>query len=181
MSSEGENLSQLAGSISTHAVCDTVSGLSKSIPIVFQTVNRHFWFGSDGDGVYWLDGKVLIDCKTENGMEGIASEDGTEYIYFMSITTAGKGDLWRATNDQGVWRYDGAKATHHQVKNGPETSRLIQSAKTGEAHSGLAHMNQGCIHSMPAHSENSIHDESRQLPSLKMSPDRNACPGGTQS
>ena len=64
------------------------------------------------------NGKNLIKYNTEKGVEGIKTTDGADYIYFMSAITDKYGDLWMATYNQGVWRYDGKKVTHYEIKNG---------------------------------------------------------------
>lgn len=95
--------------------------------------NTRYRFNISPDSITG-NGKVLINYKPEKGMEGIKSADGTDYIYFMSITEDNKGDLWMATYNQGVWRYDGKKATHYPVKDGAKDITLfsIYKDKKGE-------------------------------------------------
>ena len=95
----------------------------------------------DSKGKYWFcntryrydispetiqeDRKVLIKYKTEMGIAGIKTGDGRDHFYFMSIVEDDKGDLWMATYDQGVWRYDGENVTHYAVKDGDKAVTLF--------------------------------------------------------
>jgi ligand-binding sensor domain-containing protein len=88
----------------------------------------------DAKGKYWFcntryrfnispdstneNGKILIKYEKEKGIDGIKSAAGNDYIYFMSAIEDNQGDLWMATYNQGVWKYDGQKATHYPVKDG---------------------------------------------------------------
>ena len=93
----------------------------------------------DDEGKYWIcntrycfnissdsikkDGNVLVKYERENGIEGIKSFDGRDYVYFMSATKDNEGDIWMATYQHGVWRYDGSKSTHYPVQeNGQDIS-----------------------------------------------------------
>lgn len=59
----------------------------------------------------------LIVYKREQGIDGIRGANGSDFIYFMSATKDANGDLWFATYQEGVWHYDGRKATHYAVKD----------------------------------------------------------------
>ena len=58
------------------------------------------------------NGNVLVKYERENGIDGIKSADGKDYVYFMSAIKDNEGDIWMATYNRGVWRYDGKKSTH---------------------------------------------------------------------
>lgn len=123
------------------AIGETVTELSKAIFYVLQDKNSHYWFGSDGQGVYRYDGKTITRFTTRDGLcsdqiRGV-QEDKAGNIYFttykgiskfdgQSFTTLSvskdsattdwkkqKDDLWfvGAQDDGVVYRYDG-KALH---------------------------------------------------------------------
>ncbi len=87
----------------------------------------------DKEGKYWFcntryrfnispesineNGSVFVKYEREKGMAGLKLADGRDYVYFMSALKDKDGDIWMATYDQGVWRYDGKKAIHYPVKN----------------------------------------------------------------
>ncbi len=69
--------------------------------------------------------KVLINYEREEGIGGLRAADGNDHIYFMSGVEDDKGDLWMATYDQGVWRYDGTNVSHYPVKEGDRDVTLF--------------------------------------------------------
>lgn len=76
----------------------------------------------------------LINYKREKGIGNLTSPEGKNMIYFMSAIEDNDGDMWMATYNEGVWRYDGKNITHYPVKNGDETITLfsIYKDKKGE-------------------------------------------------
>jgi len=82
--------------ISTVTVGDTVSELSNGIIIVFQATNGKYWFGSDKDGLYCVDGKTIIHFSTKDGLldNRIRSiqEDKEGNIYISSLGGINKFD-----------------------------------------------------------------------------------------
>ena len=78
--------------------------------------------------------KSLPNTKKEKGIDGIKSADGTDYIYFSSAIEDNNGDLWMATYNEGVWKYNGKEVTHYTVKDGATDITLfsIYKDKKGE-------------------------------------------------
>jgi len=75
---------------------DTVSEMSKSIWSVFQDKNNNYWFGSDGQGVYRYDGKVITHFTTKHGLpnnqiRGI-QEDKSGNLYINTVEGVSKFD-----------------------------------------------------------------------------------------
>jgi ligand-binding sensor domain-containing protein len=70
-------------------------------------------------------GKVLIKYEKEKGIDGIKSAAGDNYVYFMSAVKDNEGNLWMATYNQGVWKYDGKKAIHYPVQDGAKDITLF--------------------------------------------------------
>jgi ligand-binding sensor domain-containing protein len=122
---------------------DTVSELAKTIWIIFQDRNNHYWFGSDGNGVYRYDGKTILHFSTQDGLlndrirgiqedklgdvfitslEGINKFDGQKMTTLPAIESnewkLDSNDLWFSvlgkTGANGPYRYDGK--TLHQLK-----------------------------------------------------------------
>lgn len=54
--------------ISTEQVGDTVTELSNSLIIVFQSADGKYWLGSDKDGLYCVDDKTIIHYSTKDGL-----------------------------------------------------------------------------------------------------------------
>ncbi len=125
----------------TISIGDTVSDLDKSIWIIFQDKNNHYWFGSDGQGVFRYDGQLILNFTTKDGLvndriRGI-QEDKLGNIYISTLTGISKfdgksfstlpvteskewkqdpNDLWFSmlgkTGEDGPYRFDG-KVLHH--------------------------------------------------------------------
>ena len=68
---------------------------------------------------------VLVKYEREKGIVDIKPEDGKDYIYFMSAIKDNEGNIWMATYNQGIWRYDGNKSTHYSVKDQGEEITLF--------------------------------------------------------
>lgn len=89
-------------------------------------------FAEDREGKLWIcntkyrfnialpkgsgSGQGLVEYTREPGISGIRSPLGPDHIYFLRALTDRKGDIWMVTYEEGVWRYDGKKATHYPVQ-----------------------------------------------------------------
>lgn len=76
--------------------------------------------------------KILIDYKREKGIENLKSADGKGFIYFMSAVKDDTGDLWMATYNEGVIKYDGTTTTRYSVKDGEKDITLFSIYKDKE-------------------------------------------------
>ena len=114
----------------------TVSELDAKIWYVFQDTKGHYWFGSNGKGIYHLDGKVLKQITTEDGLlhntirgiqedkngnifietpKGISKFDGKSFTTLKVEKSSNNqwklepNDLWFACNGNAndVYRFDG--------------------------------------------------------------------------
>ena len=63
------------------------------------------------------NGAVVVKYEREKGIDDIQSVDGKNYIYFMSAIKDEEGNIWMASYNQGVWKYDGNKSTHYPVRD----------------------------------------------------------------
>lgn len=115
---------------------DTVQTLSDSIWYIFQDSKNNYWFGSNGEGVYKYDGKIMLNYTTKNGlcsdsirqiqedhlgnlyfstMSGINKFDGAKFTTLQPIRSKdwkmAPTDLWfymlGKKNEDGPYRYDG--------------------------------------------------------------------------
>lgn len=144
-SCSGQNTSSVSNSSRNEqqpsiAIGDTVFELDKNIWIIFQDMNNHFWFGSDGQGVYRFDGKSILHFSTKDGLlnnrirgiqedklgnvfitslDGINKFDGQKFTTLPVIESnewvLNPNDLWFSilgkTGENGPYRYDG-KSLH---------------------------------------------------------------------
>lgn len=118
---------------------EVVSEMSKDIWVVFQAKNGDYWFGSDGEGVYRYDGKMVVNFSTKDGLVNNRireiQEDKSGNIYFGTLNGFSKydgkqftpliprtdgewklhpDDLWFKgdTMTGGPYRYDGKSLYH---------------------------------------------------------------------
>ena len=109
---------------------DTKAGGSFGIRSIFEDKDGKFWFCNTQYrySIYANDstvnGKFLINYKSEKGIEAAKASDG-DFIYFLSITEDNNQDLWLLTYGEGVWQYDGKNMTHYPVKDGPKDIKLF--------------------------------------------------------
>lgn len=135
------------------ATGETVAAFDSCIFVVFQAKDKTYWFGSDGQGVYRLDGKAIVHFTTAHGLSGnrirsiqedragnilvksdggVSRFDGVAFRPLAAVDADATGwalgpdDLWfTGWQDEGVvYRYDGT--TLHRLRF-PKTT-------PGEAH-----------------------------------------------
>jgi ligand-binding sensor domain-containing protein len=112
----------------------TVSDLDKQIWEIYQDTKGKFWFGSNGNGIYHLDGKTLKQFTTNDGLvhnqvrgiqedkngniyvetpEGVSKFDGTKFTTLKVIKSANNKwkseptDLWFHGIGDYLYRFDG--------------------------------------------------------------------------
>jgi ligand-binding sensor domain-containing protein len=77
-------------------VCDTVTSLGNNLMIVFQDKKNKYWFGTQNDGVYHVNGKTVTHITTAHGLSSNTirqiQEDESGNIYF--------------TTTQGIHKFD---------------------------------------------------------------------------
>jgi ligand-binding sensor domain-containing protein len=83
----------------------------------------------DKDSLFWINNsrfryEILtnntthINLKKQNGIGYINEINQTEFPFFLSITEDNEGNIWMATYEQGVWKYNGKELTHYPIKDG---------------------------------------------------------------
>jgi ligand-binding sensor domain-containing protein len=133
---DGKSLSWLYEDHLTNAP----NGGSFGIRSILEDKKGKFWFCNTSyrynifNDIISHNGKVLIKYEKEKGIEGIKAVDGTDNVYFLSIVEDNNGDLWMATYNEGVWRYNGKQVTHYAVKDGAKDITIfsIYKDKKGE-------------------------------------------------
>lgn len=94
-----------------------------AVRTIFEDKAGNFWFGNNGYGLFRYDGKTLINFTKEHGLsnpeflKNFREKTGT-LARVWSISEDVSGNLWIATIDAGVWRYDGKRLTNYTTKDG---------------------------------------------------------------
>jgi len=101
----GQIASKNIGGNSTSKVGETVSELSNSLLIVFQASNGSYWFGSDNDGFYKVDGTKIVH---------FSMKDGLSNNRIRGIQEDKKGNIYISTLD-GIDKFDGQNLTKLNV------------------------------------------------------------------
>jgi streptogramin lyase len=99
-----------------------------------QTTPRGGDFGTraifeDNDGRFWINNTRFrytvtpnrtssLDIRKDDGIGFLNDDHQTEFPFFLSMTQDQDGNLWMATYDTGVWKYDGRGLTQYPVKDG---------------------------------------------------------------
>ena len=118
----------------TNELGKSVLQLDNRIWVIFQDSKENFWFGSNGVGIFHLNGKDLKQITTENGLvdntirgiqedksgnifietaNGISKYDGKLFTTLKPIVSKNNkwkletNDLWFGYNANDVYRYDG--------------------------------------------------------------------------
>ncbi|GHC61093.1 ligand-binding sensor domain-containing protein [Ulvibacter litoralis] len=113
---------------------ESVVQLDNKIWVIFQDSKKNYWFGSNGEGIFYLKGKDLKQITTKNGLadntirgvqedkqgnifietaNGISKYDGKSVTTLHPIVSAKnnwkleRNDLWFGYNANDVYRYDG--------------------------------------------------------------------------
>jgi ligand-binding sensor domain-containing protein len=106
-------------------------GGSFGIRSILQDKEGKFWFCNSRyryniqPSSTTTEGKTLIDYTRTDGIPQLRSPDGKDRIYFLSAVEDAEGNLWMATYAQGVWKYDGKKVTHYEVREGDQAVTLF--------------------------------------------------------
>lgn len=102
------------------------NGLAESpVRSIIEDKNGNFWFGSSSQALYRYDGKSFTNFRKEKGIGNLKGRREDLPVSYNSIIEDNNGELWIATYQAGVWRYDGENVTHYPVKEGDKTINLI--------------------------------------------------------
>ena len=87
--------------------------IDKNIRSIFQDKNGDYWFGTNGDGLYRYDGKILTQ---------FTEKDGLSNNQVQSIQEDQFGNLWFGTGLFGVSKFDGEIFTTYSSKENLQIS-----------------------------------------------------------
>ena len=93
-----------------------VSKIDHQIWEVYQDGKGNFWFGSNGNGVFHFDGKIL---------KQITTNDGLVHNQIRGIQEDWKGNIYVET-PKGVSQFDGTKFTTLQVVKSPNNKWKLE-------------------------------------------------------
>ena len=93
-----------------------VSNLDKEIWEIFQDSKANYWFGSNGRGVYFFDGRNLKKFTTE---------DGLVHNQLRGIQEDRKGNIYFETSD-GISKFDGSNFTTLKTTQSIENQWKLQ-------------------------------------------------------
>jgi ligand-binding sensor domain-containing protein len=99
--------------------------LHAAVRSIFQSTDGQIWFGNNGAGVFQYDGKTLSNFTDEKGVSnpsfannGYVSDRVGTLARIWAIEQDNDGNMWFATIDAGVWKYDGETLTSYTKKDG---------------------------------------------------------------
>ncbi|HVJ68270.1 MAG TPA: two-component regulator propeller domain-containing protein, partial [Caulifigura sp.] len=75
----------------------------------------------------------ILKYERQPGVASFRTQSGDDHIYFMSILDDDDGNLWMATYDDGIWKYDGKSMTRFAVVNGNQPVRTFSMSKDRQA------------------------------------------------
>ncbi|MEP7196064.1 MAG: two-component regulator propeller domain-containing protein [Saprospiraceae bacterium] len=102
---------------------ETPEGGSFGIRSIIEDKDGKFWICNTSQRYNILlnstskKGSYFINYQKEKGIENLKTIDGKKMLYFMSAVKDKQGNLWMATYNEGVWKYDGKSIIHYLVKN----------------------------------------------------------------
>lgn len=117
----------------TYPTGKVVTALDDNIWAIYQDAKGHYWFGSNGKGVYRYDGKKLTQYTQKDGLvnnqirriqggqlgnvyigtpSGVSQYDGKKFTTLGPVITSDEWqltptDLWFNCNGNELYRYDG--------------------------------------------------------------------------
>ena len=92
---------------------------------IFEDKNGKFWINNTRFRyVIETYGNKPITFKKENGVGYLNKTNKMEFPFFLSVTEDNKGNLWLATYEDGVYKYNGKELIHYPIKDG-ETDVLL--------------------------------------------------------
>jgi ligand-binding sensor domain-containing protein len=110
-----------------------------AVRALFQDSKGGFWFGNNGNGLFHYDGTVLTNVTEVNKLDnptfvktGKAKQGTLARVW--SVNEDNAGNIWIATCDSGVWRYDGKTFTNYTAKDGLTSNAVntIYKDKSGQ-------------------------------------------------
>lgn len=102
-----------------------------TVPIrdIFEDQSGVVWVGNNGGGLFRYDGKDFVNFSKEKNLHNPDFETNLKgkpgmLARIWKITQDKEGNLWVATIDNGIWRYDGQNLTNYTTKDGLGTNSI---------------------------------------------------------
>lgn len=105
------------------------TALSAPIRDIFEDRDGTLWVGNNGGGLFRFDGKNFINFSKAHHLDNpdfattLTSKPGS-MARIWKIAQDRQGNLWIATIDNGIWRYDGQNLTNYTTKDGLGTNAI---------------------------------------------------------
>ncbi len=128
---------------------ETPNGGDFGIRSIIEDGDGHFWFCNTRYryDIYSVDsvknGTGRMSYRKIKGADILNGSNEKSFPYFMSIVKDNNDDLWMATYDEGVWRYDGERLTQYPVKENNEIVNLFSIYKDNQGIIWLGTHNSG--------------------------------------
>lgn len=103
--------------------------LSAPIRDIFEDRDGTLWVGNNGGGLFRYNGREFINFSKAHHLDNpdfatnLTSKPGS-MARIWKITQDRQGNLWIATIDNGIWRYDGQNLTNYTTKDGLGTNAI---------------------------------------------------------
>ncbi|NNT72364.1 hypothetical protein HKT18_09075 [Flavobacterium sp. IMCC34852] len=90
----------------------------------------------DKEGMFWINNTrfrynlkpnstINTDFQKEDGIGYLDEKNKKAFPFFLSITEDNEGNLWMATYEEGVWKYDGKELIHYPIQEDKTTVLLF--------------------------------------------------------
>lgn len=119
---QAQGIAKYDGQRVTYVRCKHLAG--PAVRAVFQDKNGVMWFGNNGGGLFKYDGKKLTNITETFGLgnpdflRGVQQDKPGSLARVFAINEDKEGQLWIATIDAGVWKYDGKTLTNYTARQG---------------------------------------------------------------
>lgn len=109
-----------------------------AVRAMFQDSKGNYWFGNNGGGLFFYDGQQLLNMTETHGLANPNFiKDGKPKTGTLArvwaINEDSQGQIWVATYDSGLWKYDAQTFTNYTLKDGLPSLTLTAILK---AHNG---------------------------------------------
>lgn len=113
---------------------------------VFEDRDGVMWFGNNGKGVQYYDGQRLRDFTAEHKLGSWAYNMNSEVLdspgtlaRVWAIDQGQDGDMWFATTDAGLWRWDGEQVVNYGLEDGLTSLKVTELYvdRSGQVWAGL--------------------------------------------
>lgn len=86
---------------------------------IFEDKEGKFWINNTRFRYHLQPGSSIhINFRKQDGIGYLDERNKKEFPFFLSMTEDNEGNLWMATYDNGVWKYNGKELIHYPVRDG---------------------------------------------------------------